>query len=400
ISDDVNFVMSEPEKKQKKNDKKYRVKSFKKIIAIGVIFFMVFGFSIGAGIGIMNHKYFNERNDQSINNEIPVNIEKTNIVKNIVLSQEEINTVEIVDKVSSSVVAITSKVKYRDWYNNIRTNESSGSGVVFKKDDGKIYIITNNHVVDGANELLVEIVTDDFQKAEVVGKDAISDIAVIAIDNSEKYDGTIPVEFADSDALKAGQKVIALGNPLGYNNTVTVGVISALDRELQGANPFKLIQTDAAINPGNSGGALLNSQGELIGINTIKISETSVEGIGFAIPVNSIVPILDEILENGFVSRPYLGIYGKEVSQNMSELYEIPMGIFVSQIVEGSGADSSDLKPRDIIIAIDEIKTFTMDDLTNALANYKVGDIVTMKVIRNGERKKIIKVKLTQRTQN
>ena len=177
-------------------------------------------------------------------------------------------------------------------------------------------------------------------------------------------------------------------------------MISALDRDLARSNPFKLIQTDAAINPGNSGGALVDSQGKLIGINTIKISETGVEGMGFAIPVNSIIPVIDELLKNGFVSRPYLGIYGKEVDQSMSELYEIPMGIFVSQIVENSGADNSDLKPRDIIISIDGIKTFTMKDLTNALENRKVGDIVTLKIIRNGENKKEIKVKLAQRSEN
>jgi serine protease Do len=314
------------------------------------------------------------------------------------------NTVEIVDKVAASVVGITSKVKYRDWYNNVRTSEGSGSGVVFKKDDEKIYILTNNHVIDSANELLVEIMANDFQKAEVIGKDSISDIAVIAIENNEKYNGILPVEFADSDLLKPGQKAIALGNPLGYNNTVTVGVISALERDLGDSNPFKLIQTDAAINPGNSGGALLDSQAKLIGINTIKISATSsetiVEGIGFAIPINSIKPILDEILEYGFISRPYLGIYGKEVNQDTSDLYEISMGIFVSQIVENSGAYDSDLKVRDIIISINGVKTFAMTDLTNEITNYKVGDIVTLKVIRNGEIKKEIKVKLTQRNIN
>ncbi len=401
--DEVNFIDDESEvvnntKHKKATKKKYKVKTFTKITAIGLVFFIVFGLSIGMGVGFINNKYFANNNVKE-NNVVAQN-DNSQIVKNIVLSQEEMNTVQIVEKMSPSVVSITSKVKYRDWYNNVRTSEASGSGVVFKKDQDKIYILTNNHVIDNSNELLVEIMSDDFQKAEIVGKDELSDLAVISVANNDKYNNIQPVEFADSDALKPGQKVIAIGNPLGYNNTVTTGVISALDRDLKRSNPFKLIQTDAAINPGNSGGALVDSKGKLIGINTIKISETGVEGMGFAIPVNSIVPIIDELLENGFVSRPYLGIYGKEVDQSMSELYEIPMGIFVSQIVENSGANNSDLKPRDIIISIDGIKTFTMEDLTNALENYKVGDTVTLKVIRNGEDKKEIKVKLTQRNEN
>jgi serine protease Do len=408
ISDDedeeINLVTEEKEKNKTK--RKFRVKSFTKVIAVVLIFALVFGFSIGLGVGFINNKYFaNNENIESNSPDINPIIKTDNtIIKNIVLSKEEMNTVEIVDKVAASVVGITSKVKYRDWYNNVRTSEGSGSGVVFKKDDEKIYILTNNHVIDSANELLVEIMANDFQKAEVIGKDSISDIAVIAIENNEKYNGILPVEFADSDLLKPGQKAIALGNPLGYNNTVTVGVISALERDLGDSNPFKLIQTDAAINPGNSGGALLDSQAKLIGINTIKISATSsetiVEGIGFAIPINSIKPILDEILEYGFISRPYLGIYGKEVNQNISDLYEIPMGIFVSQIVENSGAYNSDLKVRDIIISINGVKTSVMKDLTDEITNYKVGDIVSLKVIRNGETKKEIQIELTQRNVN
>lgn len=380
------------EKEVTKEQKEKKVKiPFAKIIAVGLVLAIVLGFSIGAGVGFVNNQFF-AKEYAAVETAQPA-IQKTEIV----LSSEEIGTVEIVEKLSPSVVGITSKVKYRDWFNNIRESNGSGSGVIFKKDEEKIYILTNSHVIDGATELMVEMDTDDFQTAEVIGNDKMTDLAVIAVENSSKYDAIEPVEFADSDLLQPGQKVIALGNPLGYNNTVTTGVISALDRNLEGDNPFKLIQTDAAINPGNSGGALLDSQGRLIGINTIKISETSVEGIGFAIPVNSILPIIDEIVERGFVSRPYLGIYGREVTEDISELYEIPMGIFVSQIVEGSGAIDSDLMEKDIIIAIDDVKVFTMKDLTDALTKYEVGDTVTLKVVRDGETKKQIKVKLTQR---
>ncbi|MCD6436572.1 MAG: trypsin-like peptidase domain-containing protein [Clostridiales bacterium] len=391
-SSEIGFDFTSDNKEFEKADKSTIKIPFAKIIAVGLMLSIVLGLFIGVGIGFVNNKFLSAENSKI---ETADQVETSN--EKVILTTEEFSTIDIVEKVSPAVVGITSKVKYRDWFNNVRESQGSGSGVIFKKDEDKIYILTNNHVVDNTNELLVEIKNGDFQKAEVIGKDRMSDIAVISINNTGEYDDIIPVEFANSDLLKSGQKVIALGNPLGYNHTVTTGVISALGRELEKDNIFKLIQTDAAINPGNSGGALLDSQGRLIGINTIKISETSVEGMGFAIPVNSIKPIINELLENGYISRPYLGIYGEEVNLQASKLYELPMGIFVTQIIEDSGAYNSDLKLRDIIISIDGVKTFTMEDLKNVLSTHKVGDIITLKVIRNGETKKEVRVELTQR---
>jgi serine protease Do len=401
----INFILSDepPEEEPKEEYNNNSSSSMKiiwpKVIVIVLIFAIIGGMAIGAGLGLVNHYFLAEE---------PTNIQETavdkepveEVIKELILAQDEMNTVQVVDAIDESIVGITSKIQYTDWFNNKRTTEGSGSGVIFKKDDDYLYILTNNHVIDGANELLVEIMPDEFVTAETIGRDALSDLAVIAIENKADYSTIKPVEFGDSDALKPGQKVIAIGNPLGYNKTVTVGVISALERELDANNEFHLIQTDAAINPGNSGGALVDSRGKLIGINTAKISDTAVEGIGFAIPVNEAKPVLDEILKQGFVSRPYLGIYGREVNEEISELYEIPMGIFVSEIIPGTGADNSDLRVQDIIIGIDNKKIFTMEDLSDILQDYDVGDEITLKVVREGERKIEIKVVLTQRDTN
>jgi len=409
---EINFILSEDEPEEiieEEVDKKTKNSDINnsdhkiiwpKVVAIVLIVTIIGGLTIGVGLGLVN-KYF-------IAKELPtadeVAIDQTEpteeIVKELILAQDEMNTVQVVDNIDESIVGITSKIQYTDWFNNPRTTEGSGSGVIFKKDEEYMYILTNNHVIEGSNELLVEIQPDEFVTAEIIGSDALSDLAVIAIENKMDYSAIKPIEFGDSDALKPGQKVIAIGNPLGYNKTVTVGVISAIGREIDANNEFQLIQTDAAINPGNSGGALVDSRGKLIGINTVKISDTAVEGIGFAIPVNEAKPVLDEILKQGYVSRPYLGIYGREVNEEISELYEIPMGIFVSEIIPGTGAANSGLEVQDIIIAVDDKKIFTMADLSEVLQKYDVGDEITLKVIRNGERKIEIEVILSQRNTN
>ena len=406
---EVNFILSEDEpdeiieddvNKKTNNDNNGTRIVWSKVVAIVLIVTIIGGLTIGAGLGLVN-RYFIAK---ELPNSEEISIEQSEpaeeIVKELILAQDEMNTVQVVDEIDESIVGITSKIQYTDWFNNRRTTEGSGSGVIFKKDEDYMYILTNNHVIDGANELLVEIQPDEFVTAEIIGSDALSDLAVIAIENKKDYSAIKPIEFGDSDALKPGQKVIAIGNPLGYNKTVTVGVISAIGREIDANNEFRLIQTDAAINPGNSGGALVDSRGKLIGINTVKISDTAVEGIGFAIPVNEAKPVLDEILKQGYVTRPYLGIYGREVNEEISELYEIPMGIFVSEIIPGTGAAESDLVIQDIIIAVDDKKIFTMDDLSETLQNYDVGDEITLKVIRNGERKIEVKVVLSQRDTN
>ncbi|MGM0378389.1 MAG: S1C family serine protease [Bacillota bacterium] len=372
--------------------------SFSKIIILVIIASLIGGVAVGFGSEYFKSNFLITKNDDQVKNDN--SSEQTDFKKELVLAKDEMNTVEIVEKIGPSVVGITSKIKYQDWFNNVRTSEGSGSGVIYKKTNEKVYILTNNHVVENADELLVEIQKDNFVKAKLIGTDSMSDLAVISVENKEEFDLIKPIDLGDSQILKPGQKVIAIGNPLGYNNTVTVGVISALNRKISPNDNFPLIQTDAAINPGNSGGALLDSKGKLIGINTAKISETSVEGIGFAIPINKAKPILDEIIEKGYVSRPYIGIVGADVDENTSDLYEIPIGIYVKQIAKDSGAYYSNLEPGDIIIGFNDKSIKNLEDLTEEIKKHEVGETVTLTVIReeNNKREKLkIDVKLSQR---
>ncbi|MBM7562406.1 S1C family serine protease [Fusibacter tunisiensis] len=311
---------------------------------------------------------------------------------------------QIYDNISGSIVGITSKKTYYDWFNIQRQTGGSGSGVVVGETPDAFYIVTNFHVIDGATEVVVDITEGEVAEAKLVGHDSDTDLAVVSIqksDISELIVNTMkPIQIGDSNMLKVGEPAIAIGNPLGYNRTLTAGFVSALDRDVQDDAGVKYIQIDAAINPGNSGGALVNRKGELVGINTAKIVDTQVEGIGFAIPSNTMKPIVDEIIENGYVSRPYIGIGGVEIGEDDSELYEIPMGVMIRYIYEGSPAEKAGLKESDLIIGVDSVKVFTMDDLTGYISDLKPGDTIDLKIIRNGDEKMTVEIVLGNRGQN
>ncbi len=374
--------------------------SLKKAVAMVLVGSVAGGFSIGAGgefmksqlggTGIYGAPYVTSNENASSLDEAQAKLTGFN--------NADRDIVSIASSVGPSVVAITSKVAYQDYFNNVSYSEGAGSGVIFKVDGQYAYILTNNHVIEGAESLVVEIQKNEYVNASVVGKDKSTDIAIIKVALKEMKPATQksikPAVFGNSDNLKVGQTAIAIGNPLGYNNTVTVGVISALDRELKGQNSLKLIQTDAAINPGNSGGALVNGNGEVIGINSIKIANEEVEGIGFAIPINSVKPLIEEILSKGYISRPYLGIYGADISKETASLYEIPVGVLVRNVVQGSGSDIGGLKAGDIIISINDTRINAMDDITAALSKLKVGDTVKVKVVRNQSQNLTLSIKL------
>lgn len=371
---------------------------FKQLLIIVLIISLVGGTSIGAGIGIASHYL----GDSSQAESYYLDTALLQDMAPLAYSSDQ-DTASIVETVGQSVVAITSRITVNDWFLNQYETEGEGSGVIFNVNDDSILIVTNQHVVDGANELIVELAQDLHVPATLIGSDPENDIAVIKVLQEdltpEQFDTVKPVVFGDSDDLMVGETAIAIGNPLGYSNTVTVGVISALNRELQttyGVQEY--IQTDAAINPGNSGGALVNSRGEVIGINSIKIADTSVEGLGFAIPVNTIKPLIQELIENGHISRPYLGITGRDVTEDLADLYEIPMGIIVMEIVQGSGADEAGLQRGDIIISADDEKIFTMSDLIGIIDAKEVGDPLDLKIVRDGETK--IEVTATLKDKN
>ncbi|MBC5714111.1 trypsin-like peptidase domain-containing protein [Roseburia sp. BX1005] len=326
---------------------------------------------------------------------------------------------DVVDEVMPSIVAITSmtqqEVQSFFGQGQIVENESSGSGILVNKDDNYLYVATNNHVVEGSTALTVQFSDGTTASATVRGTDPSDDLSVVQValsDLSEDTLNTIKIAtIGDSDQLAVGEAAIAIGNALGYGQSVTTGVISALGREVTIQDETtgesisnSLIQTDAAINPGNSGGALLNVKGEVIGINSSKYSDTSVEGMGFAIPMATAKPILEDLIANGKTTTtgsPYLGIYGVDVTEDVSKQYNMPEGVYVAQIVDGSGAANAGITTGSIITKVDDTEVGSMEELKECINKYKVGDTVTVTVqIADGGSytEKQISVTLTNKT--
>lgn len=292
--------------------------------------------------------------------------------------------VETAKRVGPAVVGITSEVYDRDIFNrNVEVGQNVGSGVIFDK---KGYIVTNNHVVGNNRQVNVALSDGQVVTGKVIGTDSITDLAVVKIPGSDK----LPVaEFGNSDSLQPGETAVAIGNPLGleFRGTVTVGVISALNRTLDDVEQqIKLIQTDAAINPGNSGGALCTADGKVIGINSAKIAKAGVEGMGFAIPINQVKVIVSQLISNGHVTRPYLGLYGidKTLAARNGISWDHNGGIYVYKIADGSPLDGSDIVRGDYIMQINGKATNSLSELRNVMMNYKPGDKVTITYEHSG----------------
>ncbi|QJC88287.1 Membrane bound serine protease Do, quality control protease and chaperone (heat-shock protein) [Bacillus subtilis] len=290
------------------------------------------------------------------------------------------------------------------------TESGSGSGVIFKKENGKAYIITNNHVVEGASSLKVSLYDGTVVTAKLVGSDSLTDLAVLQISDDHV---TKVASFGDSSDLRTGETVIAIGDPLGkdLSRTVTQGIVSGVDRTVSmstsaGQTSINVIQTDAAINPGNSGGPLLNTDGKIVGINSMKISEDDVEGIGFAIPSNDVKPIAEELLSKGQIERPYIGVSMldlEQVPQNYQEgtlgLFgsQLNKGVYIREVASGSPAEKAGLKAEDIIISLKGKEIDTGSELRNILyKDANIGDTVEVKILRNGK-EMTKKIKLDQK---
>ncbi len=261
--------------------------------------------------------------------------------------------------------------------------QGTGSGVIISSDG---YIVTNNHVVEGADDVTVTMNTGEEVPAKVVGADAQSDLAVLKIEKS----GLVAVNFGDSDSLQVGESVVAIGNPMGENlaGTVTHGIISGKNRviEIDGYT-FQVLQTDAAINPGNSGGALVNAKGQLVGINNAKSS--TAEGIGFAIPINVAKPIIEQLIQYGGISRPMLGISTINITDEYSSFYQIPVGVGINAVSPNGPAEKAGIRKGDIIVAFDGKAVKTLNDVRDILNTHKVGDTVPVKVYRDSTQKEI-----------
>ena len=309
----------------------------------------------------------------------------------------------VVDEVMPSIVAITNTgtVTYNSFFGKqSQQSQSCGSGIIVSEDDDYLYIATNNHVVADSEELTVQFDDDSVVKAEIRGTDPDDDLAVVRVKKSDlgkdTYSNIKIATIGDSDNVAVGSPAIAIGNALGYGQSVTTGIVSALNRTVttqdsqtgETVTNNKLIQTDAAINPGNSGGALLNENGEVIGINSVKYSSTEVEGIGYAIPMSVAKPVIESLIQNGEYTnenQAYLGIKGGDVSSEMVA-YGFPQGVYVSSVSAGSGAANAGLQEGDIITAVDSTKISSMTELQSALKSYKAGDKVTLTVARQSGR--------------
>lgn len=336
---------------------------------------------------------------------------KTSVNANAQNSSSAINTTQIsLENYSDTGIAVAKKVLpsvvgievtytvNSMFFNQSGTATATGSGIIVS-DDG--YIITNNHVVNNASSssssysyysigeassVKVTLYGDDTKyDATIVGTDAQTDLAVIKIDKT----GLTAAELGTSSSVQVGEFAMAVGSPLGMQNTVTAGMISALNRDVTDSEgkTYTLIQTDAAINSGNSGGALVNSQGQVIGVNTLKVSSTGVEGMGFAIPIDSVKPIIEELMTNGKVKRPFVGITGRAVDAETAKRNNIAEGVYVVSVEEYSAAEIAGIKVGDVITEADGTKVSTVEELNKIRDTHQVGDEMTIKVNRQGSEK-------------
>ncbi|MEM2872998.1 MAG: trypsin-like peptidase domain-containing protein [Halobacteria archaeon] len=291
--------------------------------------------------------------------------------------------VSAVEKISPSVVNISTVRLLRDYFLHVHPVKGIGSGVII---NSKGYIVTNHHVIAGSDRIDVTLTDGRKLSGKLVGADASSDIAIVKVDE----EGLPSAELGDSDRLKVGQFVIAIGNPFALvgGPTVTTGVVSALNRNIQVENHVyeSLIQTDAAINPGNSGGPLLDSDGRVIGISTAMVPFA--QGIGFAIPINFVKRIVDELISYGRVIRPWLGVIGMSVTDEMASYYELPVkaGVIVARVIHGSPAHKVGILEGDLIVRINDASVKTIQDLQKSIQKKKVGDKVEVELIRGYER--------------
>lgn len=300
---------------------------------------------------------------------------------------------EIAEKVMPSVVSITnmSVQQVQSFFGGIqeRENKSVGSGIIIAQNDTELLVITNNHVVQQNQALTVSFIDEESVEAQVKGTDAAKDLAVVAVNLSDIKDSTrekIKVaNVGNSDNLKVGEPVVAIGNALGYGQSVTSGIISAMGRQLEGIDA-QLIQTDAAINPGNSGGALLNANGEVIGINTAKVATDTVEGMGYAIPVTSVSSVIENLMNRETKTKVaedeqgYLGIEGVDVTADSADMYNMPTGVYVADVTSGGGAKKAGITKGSIITELNGITINSMTTLKEQLQYYRAGETVEVTV--------------------
>ena len=363
-------------KKRKKNN------GFKAVVATGLICSL-----IGGGIGGVVGANIAADNLRAVllDSETDAQIDETNRLQLMGGLNEVSPVVAIAEKVTPSVVGVkTFGTAYTYWGQRIPNQElGSGSGIIYSEDG---YIITNYHVIENATSVMITLSDGTEYDARIIGSDASSDLAVLKVEAENLPEA----ELGDSSSLQIGELVVAIGNPLGYENTVTDGIVSGLNRQLTDyIDSATLIQTNATINSGNSGGALVNSKGKVVGINSAKLVASNAEGMGFALSINEVRPIVEEIISKGHVSRPYLGVSINsqyQVDAETAERYEIPMGIQIAEVAVHGPAERAGLQAGDIIYKVNDTLIQNFDDLSDIIDESKVGDKLRILANRNGEK--------------
>ena len=383
----------EQNQEQKRKEKK-KMPKFIKVISLALVFGIVASVAFQA-TNLVADRFLGTTESREVKS-----------VDNTKISQSTGETAKsdiasIAEEVMPSVVSITnlSVQQVQSFFGGIQEQErkSVGSGIIISQNDSELLIITNNHVVEGNETLTVSFVDEESVEAQVKGTDAAKDLAVIAVQTKKIKDTTMDqikvASLGNSDQLQVGESVIAIGNALGYGQSVTSGIVSATGRELDGIDE-KLIQTDAAINPGNSGGALLNANGEVIGINTAKVATDTVEGMGYAIPISSVSDIIENLMNQetktkvSEAEQGQLGIQGVDVTADSSEMYNMPTGVYVSEVIAGGGAKKAGITKGSVITGINGTSIDGMQALKEQLQYYRAGETVKITVAtpeKNGE---------------
>ena len=381
-------VVSEITPKVKKKKKSGSGK-WKKFLAAGIVVAILAALCCGITAGAMKEYYDDKLEDysESVENKLQAlesKYQNVSLSGDEPLADGELTPRQVYQKNVDAVVAISNQSLTTNIYGQVSATASSGSGFIVSEDG---FVVTNYHVVSGANSLKVILYNGTSYDAKLMGYDATNDLAVLKIDGT----GLPYVSMGSSDALGIGDRVAAIGNPLGeLTSTMTVGYISAKDRMVStDGKAISMMQTDAAINSGNSGGPLFNMFGEVVGITTAKYSGTSnsgatIEGIGFAIPINDVKGMITDIMEKGYISGAYLGVMVRDMNQEVADTYGFPMGVYVDSVTEGSCAQKAGIQAKDIIIALGDHEVSSMATLTKALRQFKAGDTTNVKIFRSG----------------
>lgn len=374
-------IPPEPDKRRRqrkngsKNNKNGMGKKAAKLVASAAVFGLVAG-ACFVGVSVAKDKLYPSTADR-IETTSGTTSAKSETSSSSGSSSSSSNVASVVNEVMPSVVSITSTIQSSNYYGfGTQESEGAGSGFIVAKTKDNLMIATNNHVVSDATSLTVGFADDTTAKATVVGTDSSADLAVISIKLSDIKDSTASkikvATLGSSDDLKVGEEVVAIGNALGYGQSVTTGVVSAKNREISLTDgTMNLLQTDAAINPGNSGGVLINMDGQVVGINNAKLEDTSVEGMGYAIPITTAKTILTDLMNASSVSTKdaaFLGVVGRDINESYSSALGIPSGIYVSQVVSGSPAEKAGISAGDVITKFEGNNVSTMSGLKEKLA--------------------------------